>query len=111
MLTAAAVRELRLLTRVWAALTKGAVLSLGADPSSRDGDASDVVVLPADVLAVALSVLGHRVALRRPEDEKSVFWGSEVRALRARRDVGEGAGAGKSRRTVEGVVREVVAVV
>ncbi|BGP43864.1 hypothetical protein JCM10449v2_007921 [Rhodotorula kratochvilovae] len=81
MLTAVAVRELRLATRVWAALSKGDVLSLSsADAEKEDGErtAADALVLPADVLAVALFVLGHRLALRRPEDEKSTFWGSEL---------------------------------
>ncbi|GAA5853816.1 hypothetical protein JCM9279_001675 [Rhodotorula babjevae] len=128
MLTANAVRHLRRATRIWAALTKGAVLSLGpasalatgADEEHLDrarvtlraadgADASDVLVLPADVLAVALSVVGHRLALRRPEDEKSLFWGSEVGALRGRRGGEEGTERG--RLTVEAVVREVVAVV
>ncbi|KPV73102.1 uncharacterized protein RHOBADRAFT_55323 [Rhodotorula graminis WP1] len=156
MLTAHAVRDLRRATRVWAALTKGAVLSLGPAPASAsaasgdgvpepdsatarlalrvvddgagadadadaDADAtssssSAVLVLPADVLAVVLSVVGHRLALRRPEDEKSLFWGSEVGALRGRRGGGGGEGEGGERGlgqvvTVEAVVREVVAVV
>ena len=128
MLTANAVRHLRRATRVWAALTKGAVLSLGPAPLPTPGakddaqldgsrsvalsvppgaDAADALVLPADVLAVALAVVGHRLALRLPEDEKSLFWGSEVGALRGRRgEVGE-----RGRVTVEAVVREVVAVV
>ncbi|BGP52092.1 hypothetical protein JCM10450v2_008063 [Rhodotorula kratochvilovae] len=84
MLTAVAVRELRLATRVWAALSKGDVLVLRSgsedvdDGEERERTAADALVLPADVLAVALSVLGHRLALRRPEDEKSTFWGSEL---------------------------------
>ncbi|GAA5997559.1 uncharacterized protein JCM10292_000932 [Rhodotorula paludigena] len=114
MLTARAVKELRQLAGVWAALTQSEVLKLRAPGDSkgtaadmvgegREGQDARILVLPGDVLAVVLSVLGHRLALRKPRDEKSLFWGSELGALEARRD--------ERRLRVEEVVRDLVAVV
>ncbi|GAA5836299.1 hypothetical protein JCM11251_001457 [Rhodosporidiobolus azoricus] len=127
MLTARAVRELREMVKVWVGLTKGAGavdLVPPASPVDNDekqrenyfektakGDKKDSdspLILPADVLAVLLSILGHRLALRKPRDEKSLFWGSDRGALEARRG---GTVGGKGRRKIEDVVREVVAAV
>ncbi|GAA5982805.1 hypothetical protein JCM10908_006796 [Rhodotorula pacifica] len=128
MLTARAVQELRSLTRVWAALTKGvgalalrqsthgAYLPLpppspketvssakSATTSSRQEKDEEIVVLPSDVLAVLISVVGHRLAVREPKDEKSLFWGSTAEALEARRKAEPAS--------VEDLIRQVVAVV
>ncbi|GAA5884044.1 hypothetical protein JCM6882_002114 [Rhodosporidiobolus microsporus] len=97
MLTARANRELEEMVKVWVALTKeeGAVEFRApvteekdeeayerATVAARDGDsAACPLVLPADVLSVVLATLGHRLALRRPRDEKSLFWGSDRDAL------------------------------
>lgn len=81
MLTARTSIELALYTRIWVALSRG------------EGS----MLLPRDVVAVVMSVVGHRLAMRAPRDEKSVFWGSDIQILRAQRSGG-----------VAEIVREVV---
>lgn len=82
MLTARASAELDLFTRAWVVL-------------SREGG----LVEPRDVLAVVMNIVGHRLVMREPKDEKSMFWGSEVGGLE--RDW-------ERRKGVEGVVRRVM---
>ncbi|GAA6041430.1 hypothetical protein JCM8097_005247 [Rhodosporidiobolus ruineniae] len=113
--------ELEKAVRVWVGLTKGEgavrFVPPGEDDSrseekekEMDGEGrEEPLVLPSDVLAVLLSTVGHRLVLRKPRDEKSLFWGSDRAALEARRR-GD-AGERRKRRTVEEVVREVVAIV
>ncbi|GAA5873006.1 hypothetical protein JCM1840_007293 [Sporobolomyces johnsonii] len=115
MLTARTRDELRHLMRIWTAISRGGgALSLVPSGAKDDSlserknetgkeEEEELMTLPGDVLAVLLSVLGHRVALRKPRDEKSLFWGADGRALLVRRKM--------ERKTVEDVVRELIAVV
>ncbi|GAA5939137.1 hypothetical protein JCM1841_003334 [Sporobolomyces salmonicolor] len=108
MLTARTREELGHLVRVWTAISRGGALSFRKEdsPSERKnekGKEEELTLLPGDVLAVLLSVLGHRLALRKPKDEKSLFWGADGRALLVRRKM--------ERKTVEDVIRELIAVV
>ncbi|KAI5481315.1 hypothetical protein MNV49_004937 [Pseudohyphozyma bogoriensis] len=78
MLTAVTTRELELFTRLWVVLSK-------PQPSKLAPDVPVPLVLPADVLAMVTSVVGHRLRLRAVEKEKSTFWGSDVVALKEER--------------------------
>lgn len=81
MLTARATAELALFTRTWVTLSRG----------------SESMIVPSDVVAVLISVVGHRIALRAPRNEKSMFWGSNVEMLKR-----------VKARNVESVVRDIV---
>ncbi|BGP20633.1 hypothetical protein JCM10213v2_008796 [Rhodosporidiobolus nylandii] len=105
MLTARAAREVVETVRVWVAIGKGGALRLSSpseagdaggdgqcekqvearEEEERKGEHAAPLVLPQDVLSVLLAVLGHRLALRKPRNEKSLFWGSERGALEERR--------------------------
>ncbi|KAM0789829.1 hypothetical protein ACM66B_006677 [Microbotryomycetes sp. NB124-2] len=109
MLTARARIELERATRVWVALSRGQVFDgVKTDDKKKSkmdkrADDEDLLVTPRDVVSVVLSVLGPRISLRDPNKEKSLFWGSDVEAIKQK--------AVKSPGGVEEIVRSVVAVV
>jgi hypothetical protein len=86
MLTSRSCTELPLFVRIWVSISRG----------------NESVIVPKDVVAMVLGVLGHRLRMREARDEKSVFWGSELRSVEAN-EAREGG--------VEGVVRDVVGLV
>lgn len=86
MLTARASAELALFVRVWVALSRPAA------------DLGEAVVGPRDVLAVVMGVVAHRLVMREPREEKSLFWGSDLAALERN---------ALRKNGVEGVVRSV----
>ena len=98
MITTRSSSDLDTLSRLWSLFSKSSVYGT---------DGSRSAVLPEDVLAVLIGVTAHRLKMRRPDKEKSTFWGSNVEALRQRRFDGK-RGVLKS---VEDVIREVAAVV
>lgn len=87
MLTSRASAELETFVRVWVQLSRPAA------------GGQDTVVGPKDVLAVVMGVVAHRIIMRDPSEEKSLFWGSDLRSLQRNelRKMG-----------VEGVVRKVM---
>ncbi|KAK4051536.1 hypothetical protein OIV83_002676 [Microbotryomycetes sp. JL201] len=109
MLTARSRLELQRTTRIWVALSRGRVFQQVDDDRQREPKAKEqsleeynLLVTPKDVVSIVLSVLGHRITLRDPKKEKSLFWGSEVEAIEQRASTIGG---------VEAIVRQVVSVV
>lgn len=113
MLTAKSSEEFRMFIKVWIVLTRGAIiansptkgsnhsLSGTSTTSTSSSIKREVIsVLPSDVLAVLIGVIGHRLKMRKTEDEKSMFWGSEETKLREN-TMRQGG--------VQGIVRRVVA--
>lgn len=86
MLTTRTRLSIEKLARLWVVLTRAPL---------------DSTVLPGDVLAVLVGVVGHRIEIRAVEKDKSLFWGSCIDGLKE----------GRKGLRVEDVVREVVRVV
>lgn len=87
----------------WAVLTR----------SSSEDDA-DTSIEPKDVLPVLVGVFGHRLRMTDPRNEKSVFWGSDVRALESRRRLAAPSSSHRRHgqttkwKDVKGVLHEIV---
>lgn len=95
MLTAKSSEEFRLFIKVWIVMTRGAAFTNPSTTGSNQSISNTsnvsissskrrevISVLPSDVLAVLIGVIGHRLKMRKTEDEKSMFWGSEETKLR-----------------------------
>ncbi|SCV74644.1 BQ2448_7673 [Microbotryum intermedium] len=98
-LTSRASKDLTAILKTWVVITHG-------HHSTQDGpdnNSSPPMVLPNDVVHVLLPVLGHRLRMKDAKDEKSVSWGSEIRALKRRK----GAKEGRVERVIRAVVEEV----
>ncbi|KAM0750911.1 hypothetical protein T439DRAFT_325961 [Meredithblackwellia eburnea MCA 4105] len=100
MLTSKASIELILFVKIWVLLSRmdDFLLPSSSAPILEQEVADSLLVGPQDVLSVLMAVVGHRLLMRAPQDEKSIFWGSDLAVLE---------GNPERERGVEGVVRRV----